>query len=299
MLAYGTTGVAAAVALLMVLTPVSAGGVGAAITLTPAYKGTANQPFQYSSFSGCAKAKAGVPAWHATSGTIVGTLTASAKTCGKSLGSVGAYSSAYGENGVEVGVPFHAAHNGNNSIHSSWTVTIASTAAFTTNACPAKNVNYAPALYQYSYAFCEDGANYQLEIYSNVVDLNNNSWYANYSYGFTYNNSGWENYTDCYNYGTPTCYNNTGPYSSSFAYGYNEAGMSTFNWNGATSISLWNNGTNMVKTHHYLLAVEVYLYGGAYAEKANLLGAWSGTASMSINMGTLGNGATLSSVVIS
>lgn len=298
-LAAGGTGFALGVALLMVLSPVSAGaGVHPAVSLVAPYKGTVSSPNSYSSFNGCAVLKSGTTKWAATTGMVTSTSSAGAKTCAKSLGSVGAYSSAYGSTGVSVGIPFKVGSNGNHSIGSSFTVTLATTQTFTSTPCKL-NVNYAPALYQYSYGYCEDGASNYFDLSVSVVDLNNASWYSqNYSYAYAYNNSYTENYSDCYNYGTPTCYNSNGTHSYGYSYGYNDPGFAAFAWNGATSFSMWTNATMMVKTHHYALIISISTSTDAFAEKYNVIGAWTGSASDSINMGTLGNGAKLNSVTI-
>jgi len=297
-MAFGTTGFAAAVTLLMVLSPAA----GAAVPLkvyAPAYKHTVSQSGTSVSQSGCGKAKATLAAWHALTGTVTAADSSSAKTCGKSLGYVGGSSSGFAESSIEVAIPFAVGHGGNNSIGSSFTVNVASSQSFTASACPAKNVNYNPALYQYSYGYCEAGVYTSFSVSASVQDLNNNSWYAhNYSYAYSFNESGWENYTDCYNYGTPSCSNTTGPFGYAYSYGYNDPGFSTFTLNGATSFSLWTNGTMMVKGHHYVLIVSLYVYGEAFADQANLLGPWSGSALATINMATLGNGATLNSLTV-
>jgi len=297
-MSYGTTGFATAVALLMILSPASAGTVHSATVLSPAYTHTVTQSSMSNSIQGCAKEKVGATKWTATSGVISESDAASAKTCGKSLGYVGGYSSAYADGGIEVAIPFKVASSGNHAIDSSWTVNLATSSSYTAGACPAKNVNYNPPLYGYSYGYCEAGANLGFDVYSTVVDLTNNSWYGNYSYADSYNDSYWENYTYCYNYGTPSCSNTSGPFSYSYTYGWNDPGFSAFTWNGATSWSMWNNGTNMVKSHHYVLIVQIYCNAGAFAESANLLGPWAGSGTASLNMATLGNGATLNSVTI-
>jgi hypothetical protein len=296
-MALGTTGFATAVMLIMVLAPASASLVNRSTVLTPAYKGTVTQASTYLSTYGCGKAKATPAKWNAKTGLITGSDSASGATCGKSLGYVGGSGSGDGESGIEVAIPFHAAHNGNNSIGSSWSVSIASSSSYSAGVCPAKNINYHPALYAYSYAYCEAGISTEFEIFVQLQDLQNSSWHGNFSEGYSYNDTYFENYTECYNYGTPTCYNGTSG-SYHYAYGLNAPGFSAFTMNGATSFSLWNNGTNMVRAHHYVMVVEIYIYADAYAEQANLLGHWSGSAVASVNMATLGNGATLNSITI-
>jgi len=296
--AFGVTGLAAAVTLLMVLSPASAGAVHALKVYAPAYKHTVSQPSVYSSQSGCGKAKSTAPAWHPLTGMITLADMSSAKSCGKSLGYVGGSSSASVGGGVEIALPFSVTSNGNHSVASSWTVNIASSWSSSHTAVCSKNVNYAPALYQYSYAYCEAGTYTSFDASSQLQDLSNNSWYSyNYSYADSYNDSVWENYTDCYNYGTPTCYNSSG-YNYQATYGYNEAGISAWTWNGATSFTLWSNGTSMVKGHHYILIMSVYASVDSFAAQANLLAPWSGSAASTINLATLGNGVAINSVTI-
>jgi hypothetical protein len=298
-MALGTTGLAAAVTLIMVLAPASGGIVSRSTVLTPAYKGTVSQPGSDISTSGCAKAKLTTAHWNAKTGLVTLADSGAAVTCGKSLGYVGGSSSAFAESYIEVAIPIHAAHNGNNTIATAWSVNIASSSTFSAPACPAKNVNYHPGLYQSSYAYCEAGAEYTVEISSSVQDLSNSSWYSNSSYVEAYNDSYMENYTDCYNYGTPTCYNYS--YSNSYhaSYGYNTAGVASFTPNGASSVIGYDNGTKMVRSHHYVLTFEVFVYVDDYAEKQNLLGPWAASGASTINLATLGNGATLTSVSIS
>ncbi|MCI4331331.1 MAG: hypothetical protein L3K19_05735 [Thermoplasmata archaeon] len=295
---YGTTGFAAAVTLLMVLAPASAGGIHATKVYVPGYKHTVSQPNSYWSVSGCGKAKTSTAKWNAHTGTITTADSASGSTCGKSLGTVGGSGYASAQSGISVAVPFSVSSNGNHSVASAWSITLATSSSYTAGACPAKNVNYHPALYQYSYAECEAYTFLEFQVSGSVQDLSNSSWYGNYSYGFTYNETGWQNYTDCYNYGTPTCTNNSGPFGYHYGYGYNEAGFSAFSFSGTTGVTLWNNGTKMVKGHHYVLDLNIYVYASADAIQANLLGPWAGSAVAAINMATLGNGASLSSITV-
>jgi len=287
-------------ALLMILSPASAAVVHPTV-LVPAYKNTVSQPNSYMDTSGCAKIKTGNPTWAPATGVITGSAGASAKTCAKSLGYVGGNSYASGSPTMEVAFPLKVASNGNHAIGTSITVKIAASSSFTYSSTNCKfNVHYPPATGSYYYAYCESGADISLYVSASVMDLNNASWHSNYSYADAYNDSYFENYTDCYNYaGTPTCYNFTGTNSYANAYSYNAAGFSTFAWNGVTSVSMWTNGTNMIKSHHYVLVLSVGVSASAFAEKANIIGAWSGSGVALVNMATLGNGAKVTSIVIS
>jgi hypothetical protein len=298
-LAFGTTGFAAAVTLLMVLSPASGAIVHPTIVLSPAYKNTVNSPNAYWSVSGCAKAKAATPHWNAATGGVTGVAMASAKTCGKNVGGVGGSSSGSASDGLSIAIPFKVSTNGNHAIATSISLTLASANTSTWAPCPPTTGSYPPALNAYFYGYCEVGSSLSMYTSINVVDLTNTSWYGNYSYADSYNYGYWENYTYCYNYGTPTCSNFTGGAGYASAYGYNAPAFATnFLWNGASSWTMWNNGTGMLKTHHYALILSESVSASAYAYYYNIAGSWLASASASINMGTLGNGATVNSVTI-
>jgi len=297
-LALGTTGFATAMTLLMILAPASGALVHPSIVLTPAYKNTVASPNTYWSTSGCAMAKAAAPHWNAATGGISGADSASAKTCAKSLGGVGGSSFGDASSGMSVAIPFKVASNGNHAISTSFSVKIASSSSFTYASCPKFTVTYPPALNQYEYAYCEAGASLSMYVNLNVVDLTNSSWYGNYSYADSYNESYFENYTDCYNYGTPTCYNYSAANTYNYNYSYNAAGFTAFSWNGATTWTMWTNGTNMIKTHHYALILSISVSADTYAEYYHTLTHWAASAVGMVNMATLGNGAKINSVTI-
>jgi hypothetical protein len=300
LLGFSATGFAVTVTLLMVLGPAGAGAVAhPQVTLTAPYAKTTNSPNSYWSVSGCAKAKAAPGHWSPTTGAVTEMAQGLGHTCGKSLGGVGGSGSGYAGSSISVAIPFKVAKTGNHSIGESWTVSVASSSSFAASPCPAKNVNYHPTLYQYSSAYCEAGASISVYFSSYVIDLSNSSWYSrNYSYADVYNYSEYQNYTDCYNYSTATCYNSSGTFMNQYAYGYNDPGFSLFSFNGATTFSLWANGTNMVKTDHFAVIFSISISADGYGYGYNLLGPFSGKGAASVNMGTLGNGATLNSVTI-
>ncbi|MCI4330492.1 MAG: hypothetical protein L3K19_01415 [Thermoplasmata archaeon] len=298
LLAFGATGFATAVTLLMVLAPAGA-GAHPNLTMTAPYKHTAWSPQYYSSVNGCAAAATTKSLWNPTTGTVTFSDAAAAKVCKAIVGQVGSYSSAYTETGGQLAIPFTVSSNGAHSITSSWTVNIASALAKTTGGCPKPNVAPTQPYLSSAYAYCESGNEVSFYMSGYVSDLNNGSWYNyNGSYADAYNYSFWENYTSCSNYGTPSCYNSTTGYGYLYSYGYNEVGLAAWTFNGATTFTMWNNGTNMVKGHHYVLYVSLSDDKEAYADAYNLLGHWAGSASASINMATLGNGAKLNSVAI-
>jgi len=297
LLAFGTTGFAASVALLMILSPAVA-GIQTHVVLAPPYKHSASSANYYSSVSGCASAKTTKALWNAKTGTVTFADSTSARTCKGGVAGVGSSGSAYTTTGIEVAIPFTVSSSGAHSISSSLTVTIASIAALTTGGCPKPNVAYPQAMNSYAYAECYAANELSFYASAQVVDLNNGSWYGNYSYASAYNYSYWENYTYCYNYGSPACSNFTGGASYMYGYGYNYMAGAPWTFNGANSLTLWTNGTSMVRGHHYVLLLSVSDDKEAYAYQINELGFWAASASASINMATLGNGARLNSITI-
>jgi hypothetical protein len=132
-----------------------------------------------------------------------------------------------------------------------------------------------------------------------VRDLSNTSWYStNSSYLSAYNSSYWQNYSSCSNYGTLSCTNSTSGYSYGSMYGYNEVGGAGFSWTGSTALTLYTNATNMAKHDQYALYLGMYLDAGSSLDAYGLLSHWGGSASASINLLTLGNGAVLNSITI-
>lgn len=299
LLTVGATGFALAVAVLMALAPASAGAVAhPSVVLKAPYKGTLASASIFTDLGGCAALKVVPAKWAATTGMLTSSVSASSHTCPKSIGTIGANSYADGGPGIGVAIPFKVGTNGNHSIGSSFTITLASSSAFAAPFCKLA-VNYAPAHYQYSYGYCEAGTYISFSINAQLVDLNNATYSAyNSSYGDTYNDSYTENYSYCYNYSAPACYNNNGTHGYAGAYAYNAPGFSPFAMSGSTTFTMWTNGSMMVKTHHYAVTFSLYLSCDSFAEKYNVIGAWTGSSACSINMGTLGNGAKLNSVTI-
>ena len=297
LLAYGSTGLLAAVTLLMVLSPAGASAVHAKVTLSAPYKGSLGSGNQYTSVQGCASGKVtSPPKWSGTSGTISMSEMAKSATCAKVVGSVGSYSSAYADSGMAVVIPFKVSSNGAHSVSTTLNVNLASAFSSAWANCPTSKVSYPPPTNSYGYSYCEVGTDYSVYTSISVQDLNNNSWYGNYSYMDSYNDSYWENYTYCYNYGTPSCSNHTGSGGYAYTFSWNEQGA--FAVNGASTLTFWTNGTNMVRTHHYVVYISISTNIGDYADQYNLAGHWLASASASMNLATLGNGAKVGSVVV-
>jgi hypothetical protein len=301
-LGLGTGAVAFALVILTVLAPATSGAlVRGTTTISAPYLHTQNSGGKGTQVNGCAKASAPTPYWHALTGGITEFTSASARTCGKSVG-VGGSGQGYADTEISVAIPIRITSPGSHSVSANVTVKLATVDAFTIGGCPAKNVPSPAKPNQYSFGICEAAAYISWSTSAYLVDENNVSWYGTSAYGYDQNDSYWQNYTDCYNFGTPACTNITGTVwgaSGSGIYSTNIVGFSGFTWNGTNTWTMWANGTNMVRNHHYVLVFGIGMSVTVFASAYNLLGFWAGTAGATINMGTLGNGANLRSVTVS
>jgi hypothetical protein len=281
--ALGTGGLSAAVALLMVLSPAAAAaGVHPALTMAPPYLGSVSSGSSYASAYGCASASGPALKWTATTGFINGAQKAAAKTCGKTL--------------AGVAIPFKVSSGGNHSIMASIKTSMSLTSGQSSGGCPKSLVKYPPALYSYSSSQCYTGTSEFMDFSAYVVDLNNNSWFSNYSFQYNASYKSWSNTTTCYNYGTPSCYNSTGWSNFSYGFGYNA--MSTATFSGAGAITMWTNGTYMVAGHHYVWVISCYIGAGASTSAYNVAGHWTASASATESESGTGLGEQVASITV-
>lgn len=266
-------------------------------TLTAPYKGTLSSPNTFTSVNGCAGAKVtSPPKWAATSGLFTGAATSKATACAKQLGNVGGSSFGDSGAGISLAIPFRVASNGNHSVQLNWAFTIASTRTSTSGGCPTSKVTFPPPPSSSAFSYCEAGSTVDMFVDAQVQDLNNASWFSNFSYVDTFNETFWENFTDCFNFGTPSCSNNTGFSNFSFGFGFNQVGKISFS--GASALTMWTNGTKMVRSHHYVIDLSISFGVESFVAQFNLASHWAASSAASLNMATLGNGAKLGSVVI-
>ncbi|MCI4331509.1 MAG: hypothetical protein L3K19_06650 [Thermoplasmata archaeon] len=301
-LSWVTTALAAGVALVMLLAPSGSGVlVRPSTTLTAPYLHTSSASGKGTQVYGCAKATAPRPIWNHLVGRIAEFNNASSKACGKSVG-VGGSSQGYAQTDLSAAIRFSISSPGSHSVTASVTLKMSTWDTFTRGGCPAKNVPYPAKPNQYAYGICEAAVYLSWSTSAYVVDENNISWYGNTSFAYSQNDSYYENYSDCYNFGSPACTNISGTFwgtSGSGTFSTNMGGFGSFTTNGTTSLTMWSNGTQMVRNHHYVLIVSVGMSVTVFANDYNLLGFWPGNAVGTINMGTLGNGMTFNSVTIS
>jgi hypothetical protein len=299
---YGWTTVRSAlpvaVAIVILVAPVSV-GTHAGLTLKAPYKGVTSASSGVLSYLGCGHPKSVPIAWSPTSGVITGAASGTAKTCGKSTGTVGAHDAGWAHLVIDLALPFRVTTSGSHSIGAGWTVSLATSINFTSGGCPAKNLNTHPPLYSSNQAYCLTEGFAEFVAFASVADLSNQSWSSyNGSYAIGYTAPYWQNFTVCYNFGTPTCTNTVGPGKGGYNYGGNDPGFSKFTFSGTTTFTLWCNATNMVKTDRFALVLSVEIAAGADALEYNLAGPWPASSAGALNMATLGNGAKLNSVVI-
>jgi hypothetical protein len=300
LLAFGTTGVCASIALLMVLLPVGAGSVPhPGLVLKAPYARSTSSPSSSTNVGGCAGTSTTTGTWNAHTGIARLADSAKAASCKGVSGGLGSFSYGYVTNSITIVIPFTVLTNGAHSISQSWTVTLASARGYTSGGCPAKLVNTNPPSGTTSVGYCEDGAEWSFNSNAYLVDLTNGSWASyNASSVAAYDLNGWQNYTLCTNPASPPCTTTVGPIPFTANFQVNAAGFSGWVWNGATSFTMWSNGTNMVRGHHYVLVVTVSDDKLAFVYQYNLAKTWIASAFSSINMATGANGAKLNSVTI-
>ena len=263
------------------------------------------------SHDGCGKAKQGAVAWSMSTGTGgIGLSSAIAPHCSNTFGGVGTYSSGNSWSRIEVAVKLKPLTTGYHSVNPvislSWTEAV----KVVNGSCLAKAQPYTYGTYYKSGAnsywynttgyssYCDSSAN--VNPYANfwIDDVTSNTqiyptsgsnyWYNN-TYAYTQNSTGWySNHNTYYINGNWSYYNYT--YSNNYSYS-----TPTLSSSGAgTAVLSPYFNTTFASSDVYALVF--YVQGYTYAQDQNW--ASGGSASASLNFGTLGNGVTLSKIVI-
>ena len=271
------------VALMMALASASAGVHPATVIVAP-YHHAAQIDSNYVSSSGCIKAKETTKAhWKATTGLGKFAGWAKGASCKGIFGTIG--SGSYGSVGgqFEIALSIHIGP-GKTSVQAAWTIKAVGAMSLTTSGtCPSP----ASTSSGYSYVDCYLAAEVGVEADAWVVDLTNGSTFYSTTFFFMYNDTYQQNYTYCY---SGTCY------SYNYSYGTSPGGFS-----GTFAYTSYSNGTyNAAHKYALLTYVDAFVYASLsnYAYPGASGPFPTGTASASINMATLGNGATLTSVTI-
>lgn len=262
---WGSGGVAAAIAALMIVTPAA---LAHTVMVAP-YKGTASSPYNYGYVNGCgAKAKNTVPAkWTGINGRIAMSESASVGTCSSGPGGGSAYASA----NIVVVVPIKLP-GGNHTVKVSWIVNETSSQKFKSGGgCPAAVLSSSG----YGSSYCSSGTSVSLSAFGYVVDVSSGYYY--------YATNQWGGYANgTYQYNDEYCY--------SFTCTWNNGTQVTKGPTGALSFTSWFNVTSSKGDQ---VVVQWYFYANA---DANAQGYPGSTSSATVNMGGAGMGAYMQSI---
>ncbi|HEV2317060.1 MAG TPA: hypothetical protein VGV89_05750 [Thermoplasmata archaeon] len=286
----------AVASLVFAATAVAAGPIG-----TP-LPGTVVLQNGYSQM-GCAKVHT-AKKWSFSLKTGVGAFagSASANTCPGILEALGVDSVGTIDGGVLAVVPI-AIGSGNHNVSVGYTAKWAQSASIGSTTCPSRAFHYIDASngsydYNGSAGTCVATAQVYLSIYAQVFDVTNRSYFAQSGGRFVlggyfgaYNFTLLENYTSidwvCYGpgyIGSPYCVTSNTTYQTP-----------TTSWSnsGTAQDNIWVNSTRFVPAHHYALIFSASASVSVYAE-----GSPHAFARASLNLGTLGNGLSVSSVTV-
>lgn len=291
-----TTGSAAtAVALLMVLAPAVQGAV-----LVAPFHGTVTEQL-FTDYFGCHASSKVIkkPSFSLATGAGGYAGSASVKSC---AGPIAHVANGLAENGggplAELPVTLATGANSvSATFAASWAASGSISIAGAATPCPTSSYNYFFNSTYYSYSnfgFCAVEAETYLLAEALVYDGTNNTWFyptGGSALGFAgvYATNFSENYTQVdwgcydYNYASPVCYS----YNSS----YTSPSMSWSN-TGSTLGTGWVNMTAAVHSHHYYVVLEITSEVFTYITEKS-----GATAKASMNVGTLGNGWKVTSVV--
>ncbi|MCI4330999.1 MAG: hypothetical protein L3K19_04040 [Thermoplasmata archaeon] len=249
---------------------------------------------------GCAGSTGGPMRWDRTLGTVSAIDFAKAAVCVKSFVGGSSTNFAHWSNSLQLSFPLVVHSNGNHSIALQWTVSLSSMSHIATGNCPPANINYRIGVGNSSSGSCESGADLGFYLWATVEDPNGSGGFVgNISDAGNDNFSYWVNDTSCSNAGTLACSNSTYGYQYLLCYGTNEVGSISSGLSGSHTITMWTNGSGMLKSHQFKLVVGFTVYAGAYSTMTNLLRMWKAAATAAVDMRTFGNGATLNSITVS
>lgn len=296
----GAASATAFLVLFLFVAPAVGNGAVPTTTLSAPYAHSQSSPTRQTQASGCAKSTIRIPSWNPTTGGLGEYAGSSAKSCGRSVGITG-YGVGSTQSGLIVGLPFRVTTAGSHAITTSMTIRLTTANTFTIGGCPKPSFGYPPAPGTGESSVCEAAAYVGWSLSAYVIDVDNQSWGAAYAYAYAQNDSLYQNFTYCAYYGAITCYNNSGTFwntSGSGQFSSNVGGFQNFTWNGASTLVMVLNESGMRVKDHYLVVVSISLTTTAIVDSYALSSAWAGSAKAIIDMGTLGNGATINSVAI-
>ena len=273
---WGGGGGALALAALLVLSPLSAG----ATVIHAPYKSFGKQTFYGIGLGGCGKVKGSAAVWAAPTATLHASGTATAPACKPSASiNMGEYQAQASLSDV---MKFKTA--GSHNISSAWAFKVSD--SWTTTPYTGCKLNYAVA-----FSTCVTTSEVELYTYSYLYDQNNGSYF---NFGTFLNHA---NYTTQQNYSQNYCYGGTCThYGGNTTFG-GPPGSFTGTMTGATNITVTGaTAVNAKDSYQLWIVLVVFVIAEAYIQNAVASGV--GTAAASVNLATLGNGATLTSVTV-
>ncbi|HZY69828.1 MAG TPA: hypothetical protein VFF67_02470 [Thermoplasmata archaeon] len=293
--AYGSAGVAVAVALVMAVSPM-AGALKPHVILPP-FKGSASTIYKSISQSGNCKSTSALTSlhWVPKTGNVTGFAYSAAKGC-LVVPTGSGYASAYTYAQFQVAIPVKVYTNtGHNfSVDFSYDYTLLASITGAAGCPPAKNV---PGTYTYSYCNLDVSAGSFLSM--ELYDQTNNTYlygghdyvYPPENYSYVYNDSYCNGSGTCYNYSySYSCHNST--YSTCVPSGTIASGTNNTWINSGSNCGYgyaghcyyWHNWT-LNSSHKYWVISYMEFYADAY-----LYGYGAGHSVLaSVNGATLGN----------
>lgn len=288
----GVTAVsAAAVALIMIVSPLATAAVTPAV-----FKGAVSDPSYNVNWQGCGVAKSSEPKWSKTTGILHWLGSSTSTTCKKVLDGVGSSSSADSGFSENLGIPLKISSTAT-GLNVTWSMVAGWTekaANYTAKGCPSYKYNYS---YNYGWSWvnttytdsdCSIDASVNLYGSVYLVDETTGSYYypSNYWNGLY---RSFDEYNDSYS-GTTTYSNSSywqDNYSYSDSYGYRSGSIGSGAFTPANSPVWWINGTF---SGHDTYVLFPYLDGSVSTDCYGS-GKASSIASLDLSSGT--NGATL------
>jgi len=283
--ALGSGGAALAITMLMLLAPLSA----AVTVVIPVAKLGAQVSYSVNT-GACAKGKILIaPHWTPAGGMFKGAGSATAPKCAPSP----SINSAFVNEGVGLQTTIHFKSGNSHNITVAWKITMSSSWTVTPYTGCVLN-------YKVSYSTCTTYASAEIFGFAYLYDQTNSGYFNFGTYVDKYNTTSVQNYSNNYCY-SGTCYHSGG----NSTYG-GPPGSFAGTWLGNSTIGAYNKSAgpcsqtsgdctvNNVDTYALYVQLYIFISVGAYTQNAKGTGAASAMAT--VNLGTIGNGAQLTSV---
>jgi hypothetical protein len=279
MAALGAASTMAAISALMLLAPISSAAT-ASVVFTHPFKHLGAQVSFGISHGACGKAhQIKSPVWSNSLGAFLAGGNAAAPVCKPSA----SQNFANWNSQVYLTMLLHPKANTSKTIVTTWTITMNSTIMA---------VPYTSCVLNYAVQFSTCAVEAFVEVfgYSYLYDQSNGSYFNFGSFAQMSNDTYAQNYSSNYCYGG-TCYH----------YGGNNSNGASGTFTGTTTFNSTISATgaySLTKGDTYQLSIVLFAYAYATAYTMNAKATGGGGAAASLNIGTHGNGALLSSIAI-